>query len=111
MADLDDIVFQGGNGFALGATVPPGLAEDAGRLIVEQAQALGIGLGRTSRALISAVMTEACTLRHLDAAIGSVREVIGDDADREDISVACATQFLPGGHSQLTTTLLAFIDS
>jgi hypothetical protein len=111
MADLNDTVFRGGDGFALGATVPPGLAEDAGRLIVEQAQALGIGLGRTSRALISAVMTEECTLRHLDAAIGSVREVIGDDADREDISVACAAQFLPGGHSQLTTTLLAFIDS
>jgi hypothetical protein len=109
MADLDDIVFPGGDGFALGATVPPGLAEDAGGLIAEQA--FGIGLGRTSRALISAVMTEDCTLRHLDAAIGSVRDVIGDDGGREDISVACSAQFLPDGHSRLTTTLLAFIDS
>jgi hypothetical protein len=111
MADLDDTVFQGGNGFALGATMALDLAEDAGGLIAEQAQALGIGLGRTSRALISAVMTEDCTLRHLDDAVASVRVVIGDSAYRENISVACSAQFLPDGHSRLTTTLLAFIDS
>jgi hypothetical protein len=110
MADLDDIVFQGGDGFALGATVAPGMAADAGGLIAEQAQALGIGLGRTSRALISAVMTEDCTLRHLDAAIGSVRDVIGDVAGREDISVACSAQFLTHAHSRLAATLLAFVD-
>lgn len=110
MADLDDIVFPGGDGFALGATVAPGSAEDAGGLIAEQAQALGIGLGRTSRALISAIMTEDCTLRHLDAAIGSVRDVIGDVAGREDISVACSAQFLTHAHSRLAATLLAFVD-
>ncbi|UEM18481.1 hypothetical protein JL100_015275 [Skermanella mucosa] len=110
MADLDDVVFPGGDGLALGATVAPGLAGDAGGLIAEQAQALGIGLGRTSRALISAVMTEDCTLRHLDAAIGSVRDVIGDVAGREDISVACSAQFLTHAHSRLAATLLAFVD-
>jgi len=111
MADVDDTVFRGGDGFALGATVTPGLAADTGRLIAERARPLGIEPARTSHALISAVMTTDCTLRHLDDAVASVKAVIGDSADREDISVACSAQFLPDGHSRLTTTLLAFIDS
>lgn len=110
MADLDDTVFRGGDGVALAAAVTPSLAAETGRLIVERARPLGIEPAGMTRALIRAVMTSECTLRHLDDAVASVRAVIGDGAGRGDIPVACSAQFLTHAHSRLTTTLLAFTE-
>jgi len=108
MMDIDDTMFRGGDGFAIDAAVPPGLAKDTGRLIAERLRSLGLEPRRVQRALISAVMTKDCTLHQLDDAIGSARTVIGD---REDMPVAFSAQFLPDGYLRLATTLLAFIDS